>query len=111
MATTLRNLAIKEGKSVGEAMASWVFDGNTTQETYAKVLRGIQGGDPVVLDNLTTPNLSGEWADEPTPNSLASDLCIQTDDDRLDDLCTLWEDAACQTFWDEIERTCRYHLG
>ena len=111
MATTLRNIAIAEGKSAGKAMASWVFDGNTDPANYARILKGIQDGDPVVLDNLTTPNLSGEWADDPTPQTLADDLGIETDDDRLDDLCTLWEDAAHRAFWDEIERTCKYHLS
>ena len=111
MATTLRNIAIAEGKSAGKAMASWVFDGNTDPANYARILKGIQDGDPEVLDNLATPNLSGEWADDPTPQTLAYDLGIETDDGRLDDLCTLWEDAAHLAFWGEIERTCRYHLG
>ena len=111
MATTLRNMAIAEGKSVGEAMASWVFDGNTDQDTYARMLKGIQEGDPDILDNLRTPNLSGEWADEPTPASLAYDLGIDPDDDRLDHLCQMWEDAAHLAFWGEIERVCKYHIG
>ena len=109
MATTLRNRAIAEGKSAGKVMAGWAFDGNTDLANYARILKGIQDGDPVVLGNLTTPNLFGEWADDPT-QTLADDLGIETDDDRLDDLCTLWEDAAHRAFWAEIERTCRYHI-
>ena len=111
MTTTLRNLAIAAGTSAGEAMANWVFDGNTDLADYARILKGIQDGDPEVLDQLITPNLSGEWADDPTPQTLANDLGIETDDDRLDGLCTLWEDAAHQAFWGEIEQTCRYYLG
>ena len=111
MATTLRNMAIAEGKSAGKAMASWVFDGNTDQDTYARTLKSIQDGDPEFLDQLNTPNLSGKWADDPTPQTLADDLGIEIDDERLDDLCELWEGAAHQAFWGEIERTCRYHLG
>ena len=30
--------------------------------------------DPMVLDNYEPPNLSGEWADDPTPASLANDV-------------------------------------
>ena len=111
MATTLRNIAIAAGKSAGKAMASWVFDGNTDLADYARILKYIQDGDLAVLDNLTTPNLFGEWADDPTPQTLADDLGIETDDNRLYDLYELWAGASHRAFWGELERTCRYHLS
>jgi hypothetical protein len=38
------------GRDVGKAAASRVFDGNTPEEAYQRVLRGIGDGDPAVLD-------------------------------------------------------------
>ena len=107
MDITLKNQVLELGRKAGKNMASWVFDGNTDQETYRIVLDCIKAGDLAILDTI----LSGECADSPTSNSLADDLGIEQDDDRLDDLCSLWEDAAFQSFWDSIKRTCRYHLS
>ncbi len=60
--------AAKElGGEAGRAAASWVFDGNTTTEEYARVLFGIEDGDPEVLDALPSPDLSGQWAGASTP--------------------------------------------
>lgn len=107
--------ARKDGKRTGEAAASWVFDGNTPQETYQRVLKGLDDGDPAVYDSLRTPNLSGEYADDPTPRTLAEDYDITEERDPdgflLDKVCTAWEDAASQAFWREIERVCIYQLA
>ena len=114
MATTLHNMAIQDGKSAGRAAASWVFDGNSPPQAYERVLKGIQDGDPEVLDSLRTPNLSGEYADDPTPQTLAQLVGLDEQNDpegyRLDELCTVWEDAASMEFWSQIERTCKRML-
>lgn len=106
----LMQSARKLGKEAGENSASWCFDGNTKEETYRIVLRGIENGDPAVYDQFRQPDLSGEFADSPTPNSLAEELGIESDDERLDDVCTEWENASNETFWHEIEKTCRKML-
>ena len=61
--------ARKDGAAAGRAAASWVFDGNTKDATYREVLKGIEDGDPEVMDRFRTPDLSGEWTDEPTPRT------------------------------------------
>lgn len=101
------SLARGDGETAGRNAASWAFDGNTTTKTYRTVLRGIQDGDPAVLDSFHTPDLSGEWSGDPTPSTLAEDYDIADDDRRdwlLDEVCNVWMDAASEAFWSEVER-------
>jgi hypothetical protein len=101
--------AKRDGKAAGLARASWCFDGNTTDETYRAFLKGFLDGDPAVMDQFNPPNLSGEYADDPTPHTLAEDYGTSAED--LDGVCQAWEDAASEAFWGELERVARYHLG
>lgn len=103
--------ARKLGAERGLAAASWVFDGNTPQRTYRAFLRAWDDGDPV-LDNYapTSGWLSGEWADTPTPDTLARDLGI-TDPDEIDAACDAYEDAATEAYWAELERVARLMVG
>ena len=43
------------GRDAGTTAASWVFDGNTPEDAYQRVLRGIDDGDPAVLDEIEPP--------------------------------------------------------
>lgn len=43
------------GRAAGKTAAGWVFDGNTPREEYQRVLRGIDEGDPAVLDATEPP--------------------------------------------------------
>lgn len=107
--------ARRDGRETGKNAASWVFDGNTTEETYRHILKGIEEGDSQVYDSLNPPNLSGEWAGDPTPQSLAEDYELDESNDpdgwRLDEACRVWEDAASEAFWHEVERLARQHLA
>ena len=106
--------AKRDGREAGINAASWVFDGNTPRASYARVLKGLDEGDPAVLDSINAPNLSGEWADSPTPVSLASDYGLddKRDPDGLicEEACEAWENAASDSFWSEIEKECRRQL-
>ena len=93
------------GREHGLAAASWYFDGNTTDETYRAVLKGIEDGDSAVLDTFPAEPLSGEWADDPTPNTLQHEFGIRDED--LDDACTAYEDAFHTAVEEEIERVAR----
>jgi hypothetical protein len=42
-------------RAAGKAAAARVFDGNTPEEEYQRVLRGIAGGDPAVLGATEPP--------------------------------------------------------
>lgn len=102
-----RELGAAEGKSA----ASWYFDGNTSDDTYRRVLAGLDDGDPAILDTLPASPLSGEWADGPTPRTLADDLGIAPDDARLDELCSAYEDAFAEASSDGIEAIARNMLS
>jgi len=95
------------GKLAGENAAAYVFDGNTAPETYIRILRMYDDGDPALYDMIREPDLSGEYADDPTPASLAKELGIDEDDERLNDMCTAWVEEAHTSFWEELIRTIR----
>jgi hypothetical protein len=106
----------RAGAEHGRAVASWYFDGNTDRATYARTLRGIEEGDPEILDTLPSAPLSGEWADEPTPASVFRDV-LEADeaeyDERgeSDDLLTAYEEAFSTAAADAIEAAARAQLA
>lgn len=98
------------GAEHGKAAASWFFDGNTTAETYAAVLRGLDEGDPAIMDQLPHSPLSGEYADSMTPAKLLRELGWNEESvsaAQQDDLCLLYEQAFGEASQHEIERVAR----
>ena len=49
--------AAEFGRDADNAAATWVFDGNTPEEAYKRVLHGIDDGDPAVLDATEPPTI------------------------------------------------------
>jgi hypothetical protein len=130
--------AAVRGTKAGKAAASWVFDGNTTDETYRRTLQGIEDGDPEVMDRLSWSPLSGEWAGESIQELLGDLLtcsacggdgifaeagyvegaeeepcnaCDGTgyDTDAQEEIEEAYEEAAQDAYWQEIERVARFH--
>lgn len=99
---------IREAKSLGfdagNAAATWC---EIDERNAQRILTGWNDGGPEILDHFQLPDLSGEWADSPTPRSLAEDIGIEEDDERLDDACSAWEEAVSEAFWNEIQRVCK----
>lgn len=103
-----RELGVEQAKNA----ASWVYDGNSDRTERAKVLAMMRDGDPEAQDYLPDwPNLSGEWANDPTPKSLVEDITgldaldAQALDGELEnDLATAYEDGVDETFEQECER-------
>ena len=91
------------------AAGTWIFDGNTSRATYRAVLDGIEAGDPMVLDAYREPDLFGEFGD-PTEATLADDLGIEPYSAQSGEASDVWEDAAREAFWTEVERAARYQL-
>ena len=112
----LLEAADKLGSEHGKNAGTWVTDGNTSVETYRNLLKGIEDGDPLVIDALPGDPLSGEYADGLTPTSLLGELGvlgIQEGDESAaltDDLCQAYEDAWQLAMQDEVVRACRYQL-
>lgn len=109
------------GREAGLAAASWVFDGNSSEKDYVRVYQGLEDGDPEVLDALPSPNLSGEWADDPTPKSLFEEITgadahaesswnYDAYQATLEEICAAWEQAAADAVQEEVGRLAREHL-
>jgi len=103
------------GREHGTAAAEWYIgeilyrSSGDTRLAFQNLQRGLDDGDPDVLDDLPYPDLSGEMADGYTPARLAEDLDIDADDypEDMDDLCLSYEEGfnlACQA---EVERIAR----
>ena len=69
------------GRAAGKTAAGRVFDGNTPDAEYQRVLRGIEEGDPAVL-GATEPPAIGPAA-RYDPGDLARDLGIEPADRGL----------------------------
>src|SRR5262249_48651513 len=103
--------AREQGYDRGKAAAGRYFDGNTSEDTYRRVLQGIEEGDPAVMDTLPSCPLSGEWADEITPRGLFEDLGMSGDEDYADDVLNAYEDGFSQGATDELVRVARVMTG
>jgi hypothetical protein len=107
MATVIEQAA-ERGKDAGLAKASWVFDGNTSQETYERFLEGFEDGDPEIMDSYAVSPLSGEWAGESIPE-LLGDLINEGEEDDIQDILDAYEQAFDEAYWAELERVARFH--
>ena len=97
------------GWDAGPAAASWVFDGNTPEEAYRRVLRGIEDGDPAVLDAIEPPAIgpvAGYGQDD-----LVRDLGIGPGDTALPGAGSPYADAFTGGFLPDTERAAREHAG
>lgn len=73
------------------------------------MLRGIEEGDPAVLDATEPPALGpGAGYD---PGDLARDLGIEPGDRALPRAVSAYADAFTDAFWQETERAARDHAG
>lgn len=96
------------GAEAARAAASWITDGNDTEESRARKLVVLEEEGPAGLD-LPLPDLSGEWADDPTPRSLLVELLGREELDGLGDdahgeleeaVAQAWEDGRDDAFQD-----------
>ncbi len=96
------------GAGHGQDAARQVFDGNTPEHTYRLVLRGIEDGDPAIMDAYQAPVLSA--GSGYTETDLAGDLGLAPGDEALPGAVTAYLDAAGESFWHETARIVREHL-
>lgn len=102
------------GAEHGRNAASWVFDGNTSEATYRKIVAGLDSGDPEILDALPGPDLSGEWADGYSLRDLERDLGRDTepaDEWAADDAANAYEWAYRDAMQMEVYRIATRHLS
>ena len=98
------------GREHGTNAATWVEIGSTNA---ARVLAGIEDGDPAVIDSLNEPNLSGEYAGDYVSRDLARDLDVAYDSLDADQLMAFSEFeesyllAAAESYWDAVAAACQ----
>jgi len=80
-----------------------------TEDAYRAVLRGIDDGDPAILDAHPVPGLSAGGGY--TAADLAGDLGLDGEDQLPPAAVTAYLDAADQAFWHRAERIARRHLA
>jgi len=119
MLTRIRKIAGEHGR----AAASWAFDGNTDRATYEAARKGIDAGDPAVMDSFRVPDLGGEYAGDFTDRDLAGELGIDLPDlaDESESALAAWDSmtkvsetylfAVSDAYWAEIERTINVQLA
>lgn len=83
--------AEKAGAEAGRAAGSWIIDGNTTEAAARLLLKGIEDGDPEVMDALPSSPLSGEWADAPSPSDILERVGMSPDHEGADDVLAAFE--------------------
>ena len=112
---TPEELMRMRGHADGRAAGSWVIDGNTPDETCARILCGLEEGDPKILDALPELRL-GEWADTPTFGDILAEEGIDLGDDLdaadaiEDDLWLAYSDAWYAGVVEQAEFDCRARL-
>ncbi len=105
----------KVGEEHGAARGSWVISGNTDRRTAERIVKGLDDGDPEILDSLPSLQM-GEWADDPTENDIVSeavyDAKLQIEPDSLepeevDELINEYQDGWYAGRDQEVERSAR----
>jgi hypothetical protein len=113
------------GTKAGQNAAQWaihdLWGGRATKEereTAESVLKRLDEGDPRIYDSFALPDLSGEWAGDPTPHDLFMDCIgyeyfpdIDGHQETLDALCTTWEQAVSDAFFSTLEESARNFLS
>lgn len=92
-------VAREDGRSAGHAAGTWVIC-NIDEREARETLAAIDDGDPAAMDRLAPHSgwLSGEWADDPTPATLAREADCD-DPDCIVAMCDAFEFAAEEAYW------------
>jgi hypothetical protein len=100
------------GKEDAEAAATWLEIADIPDAQWK--LGMLDDGDPAVWEYLpNVPDLSGEFADGLTPESLMADRIglIVWNRWETDDACSAYEDAVSEHFETAIEKRLRDYLA
>lgn len=99
------------GADAAMAAASWV---ELSESDATSILSDV---DPQVMDRYREPNLSGEFADDPTPASIAHDVGANDGDiafygiDLLSEIADAWEAGRDEVWGDALQAVALRILG
>src|SRR5262245_57351269 len=97
--------AEQDGRGAGANSAMWYYDrSEPTRENLLKVLKGMDDGDPEILDTFVSGSLSGEWADDMTPKRLYEELDMNDKQIEVasEEVCDAWEAAFNSAYADQV---------
>lgn len=106
------------GRRHGRNAADWaiqdLWGGRATRgekENAQRILKGIEEGDPEVMDAFKLPDLSGEWADGMTPQSLYEAIGVSEEEaDGDDSYSEQYEQGVSDGFWGRLESSAKSFL-
>ena len=100
------------GVTAGVAAGGWVFDGNTTSETYRRFAASLADDESELWDIYSGSPLSGESPDGLTPAGLAVEQqpVDAIDDVTMDFAACAYEAGRIDGYRQEVERVLRYQL-
>jgi len=96
---TLAERAHELGRDHGGDTASWVIDGNTSEDFCRKVIEGYDDGDPEIMD-MQPAALDGQWADAPTPLHIRQALGIENA--PSDEVLDAYEEGFSEGYWHTV---------
>lgn len=103
----------QRGLEDGSAAASWLVDGNTPDPVAAleRLVKGINDGDPEILDELPSPRIGGEFADDPTWEDILQAELNEYSEERVVN-GEYWdlEDVYRQSYSEGVEKELRHKL-
>lgn len=102
-------LAERLGREAGANAAEWVIlPDRMTKEQMLRILKGIEDGDPEIMDAYSEP-LLGEDGSDYDITSLARELGVAPGSSDMDVYAENWEEGASAAFWEKIADICRIH--
>lgn len=109
----IRERATEDGRNA----AKWLVDGNTKdpEAVLRRLSNGIADGDPQIMDELPSPRLGGEFADDPTWEDVLKAELDEYSDERLfngeyDGLEDVYHEAFQEGVEAEINDMLREHV-
>lgn len=110
--------AFELGVSHAKSAASWVLDGNHTEDHYRWILDRMDSGEDMDTHLPAMPDLSGQWADDMTPDRLYGEIIgydahlatVDPNGSVTRGLCDAYERGVSETFLPECERLVRSAL-
>jgi hypothetical protein len=105
-AAALNERAERLGRRAGKAAGTWAIDGNTSADAARALLRGIDEGDPAVLDAMPDPHGDDEFSHE----GVLLDLGVHPEGDDADRVLESYRVGFDSGYWAEVERAAHAML-
>jgi hypothetical protein len=96
-------MAYGVGYGRGKAAGSWVIDGNTPTNEAHRILRGIEEGDPAIMDRISPPD---HW-NEKEMFEVLDEINVAHNSPERNDILEQYHAGFDDGYWGEVERSAR----